>query len=249
MDETGDLLHGRVEIEQSLSEHFAAHTGCQLTLTIDMVRIVSPGVALVNGQSSMTLPNSQDSQDCQFDAVYVQTGKAWLLASLKTHSSRPRRAHRSELQQLSWLNGEWIDEGDECLVTFNCSETDQGHFLLRTFSIQIAGEKVMEGTQRIGWDPLTRRLRTWIFDSEGGYGEGLWHQDGENWILKITGVTADGEAASSTCIYTPVDEKPMTWQSVDHEIGGVRQTDSEVITIVRQAPVPSPTVPKVAGDQ
>jgi hypothetical protein len=57
-------------------------------------------------------------------------------------------------------------------------------------------------------------------------------------VLKSTGVTADGQTASSTSIYTFVNAHTMTWQSVDHEIAGVELPDSEVVTIVRQAPAP-----------
>ena len=65
-------------------------------------------------------------------------------------------------------------------------------------------------------------------------------------MLKSTGVTADGQTASSTSIYTFVNDHTMTWQSVHHEIAGVRQPDSEVVTIVRQAPAP---VPEIAADR
>ena len=57
-------------------------------------------------------------------------------------------------------------------------------------------------------------------------------------MLKSTGVTADGQTASSTSIYTFVDDHTMTWQSVDHEIAGVQLPDSELVTIVRRAPMP-----------
>ena len=57
-------------------------------------------------------------------------------------------------------------------------------------------------------------------------------------MLKSTGVTADGQPASSTSIYTFVNEHTMTWQSVDHEIAGVQLPDSELVTIVRRAPSP-----------
>lgn len=47
----------------------------------------------------------------------------------------------------------------------------------------------MTGTQRIGWDPLTRRLRTWVFDSSGSFGEGNWkatRPDGSEFTLNMT---------------------------------------------------------------
>ena len=57
-------------------------------------------------------------------------------------------------------------------------------------SIKIAGREEISGSQRIGWDALLGKFRSWIFDSEGGHSEGYWHRDGDNWVLKATGVTA-----------------------------------------------------------
>ncbi|TXT21704.1 MAG: hypothetical protein FD138_4003 [Planctomycetota bacterium] len=176
----------------------------------------------------------------------MKTEGKWLVASVRDHAPKNRRLHRSQLQQLDWLVGDWVDEGDDSIVVFSCQSVDNGNFLLRKFTIQIAGQEAMSGTQRIGWDPLTGKLRAWIFDSEGAYSDGLWHQAGDNWVLKSTGVTADGQTASSTSIYTFVNEHTMTWQSVDLEIAGVQQPGSEVVTIVRQAPVP---VPEIAADR
>ena len=150
----------------------------------------------------------------------------------------PRPQHRSQLEQLAWLQGDWVDESEDSVVIFSCEAVDSGNFLLRKFVIRIAGHEAMSGTQRIGWDPLTGKLRAWIFDSEGGFSEGSWHRDQDRWVLKSTGVTADGEPASSTSKYTFVNEHTMTWQSIDHEIAGVQLADSEVVTIVRRAPVP-----------
>lgn len=243
VDELGNVFQGREEIEESLREFFAAHPGCKLELNIDTIRFISPGVAVEDGSTTITHPESSASAECLYTAVYVKIDGKWLAASLRDHAPKSRRLHQSQLQQLAWLVGDWIDEGDDSIASFSCGAVDSGNFLLRKFTIQVAGQEVMNGTQRIGWDPLTRKLRAWIFDSDGGYGEGLWHRDGDNWVLKSTGVTADGQAASSTSIYTFVNDHTMTWQSVDYEIAGVQQPDSEVVTIVRQAPTPSPVVP------
>ena len=123
-------------------------------------------------------------------------------------------------------------------MIFKCEAVDDGNFLIRKFAIQIAGQEAMSGTQRIGWDPLTGKLKSWVFDSDGGYAEGVWHRDDDRWVLKSFGVTAGGQPASSTTIYTLVNDDTMTWQSVDHEIAGVEIPDSEVVTIVRRAPTP-----------
>ena len=41
------------------------------------------------------------------------------------------------------------------------------------FVIHVQGKPVMNVTQRIGWDPLTKQIKSWVFDSDGGYGDAL----------------------------------------------------------------------------
>ena len=243
VDESGNVFQGREAIEQSLTEFFTENPECKLEMNIDTIRFISPAVAVEDGRTTVTRSESGASIDSRYTTVYVKIDGKWLAASVRDHAPRDRREHHVQLQQLDWLLGDWVDEGDDAIVNFSCEPVDNGNFLLRKFTILIAGQEAMSGTQRIGWDPTTGKLRAWIFDSEGGYCDGLWHRDSEskNWILKATGVTADGQTASSTSIYTYVNDHTMTWQSVDHEIAGVRQPDSEVFTIVRQAPAPLAT--------
>ena len=239
VDEMGNVFQGRAAIQESLKDFFAENPGCKLSMNIDSIRFISPGVAVEDGTTAITHAEGEISADSLYTTVHVKTDGKWLAASVRDHAPKNRRLHRSQLQQLGWLVGDWVDEGDDSIVHFSCQVVDNGNFLLRKFAIQVAGQEAMNGTQRIGWDPQTGKLRAWIFDSEGAYSDGLWHQAGDNWVLKSTGVTADGQTASSTSIYTFVNDHTMTWQSVHHEIAGVQQPDSEVVTIVRQSPTPS----------
>lgn len=238
VDELGNVFQGRAAIEASMKEFFAENPGCKLEMNVDTIRFISPGVAVEDGTTTVTRAEGEPTVESLYTAVHVKIDGKWLAASVRDHAPKNRRLHRAQLQQLDWLVGDWVEEGDDSIVHFSCEPVDNGNFLLREFTIQIAGQEAMSGTQRIGWDPQTGKLRAWIFDSEGGYSDGLWHRDGDDWVLKSTGVTADGQTASSTSIYTFVNDHTMTWQSVHHEIAGVPQPDSEVITIVRQAPVP-----------
>lgn len=238
IDEQGNVHQGREAIEAAMTAYFAESPGCQIEIKIDSLRFISAGVAVEDGATTLTPKDGDEPITSRYTVVHVKTNGKWLAASVRDHAPKDRRQHRAQLQQLGWLRGDWVDESDDAVVLFSCEAVDGGNFLLRKFIIQIAGQEAMSGTQRIGWDPLTGKLRTWIFDSEGGYGEGSWHRDGNRWVLKCTGVTADGQTASSTSIYTFVDEHTMTWQSVDHEIAGMQLPDSELVTIVRRAPMP-----------
>ena len=240
VNERGDVVQGRKVIEQTMASLFEQNEGCQLEIAIENIRFVSPGVAIEDGITTFTTEDDDDVTILfsRYTAIHVKTEGKWLTASVREHAPKNRRQHRTQLQQMSWLRGDWVDEGDDTLVVFSCAAIDGGNFLLREFKIHVAGQAAMNGTQRIGWDPLTGKLKSWVFDSEGGYSEGFWHRDDDRWILKSFGVTADGEPASSTTIYTLLNEDLMTWQSVDHEIAGVEIPDSELVTIVRRAPLP-----------
>lgn len=254
---------GSAAIEESLTEFFKENPGCRLEKEIISIRFVSPGVAIEDGTTMCLCADESSCVECRYTTVHVKQDDKWLVASIHDRDAHDHREHSLQLEQLAWLQGEWVDEGDDALVLFSCQPSDNGNFLLRSFSIQVEGQEMMNGTQRIGWDPSTGKLRTWIFDSSGSFGEGVWYRgsaadelvdDGddeeedepvdsneninERWILKLSGVMADGKAASSTSIYTLINEHTMTWQSVDHEIAGVQQPDSEVITIVRGAADP-----------
>jgi uncharacterized protein (TIGR02246 family) len=238
VDEHGNVFEGRQAIEDALTAFFAENSGYQLDVDIDTIRFLSPGVAIEDGTTTLTHPEGAATDYSHYTTVHVKTAGKWLAASVREHAPKDRREHRAQLQQLEWLVGDWVDEDDDSIVEFTCQAVDNGNFLLRQFSVKIAGEEAMSGTQRIGWDPISGKLRAWIFDSEGGYAEGTWHRNEESWVLKSTGVTADGQTASGTSIYTFVSDDIMTWQAIDHEIAGVQLPDSEVVTIVRKPPHP-----------
>jgi uncharacterized protein (TIGR02246 family) len=242
VDERGEVFEGRPAIQAALTAFFADNPECRLEIDVGSIRFIGPGLAIEDGVTKLSRGEKEAVIESPFTAIHVKVEGQWRVASIRDHAPKDRRQHRSQLGQLDWLVGDWVDEGDESLVNFSCVATDNSNFLMRKFSILVAGQEAMSGTQRIGWDPLTSQLRMWIFDSEGGYGEGLWHRVEGEWVLKLTGVTADGEPTSSTSIYTPVNGHTMTWQSVDHEIAGVQLPDSEVVTLVRQAPSPKVVV-------
>ena len=131
--------------------------------------------------------------------------------------------------------GEWVNENSDAVVFTHCDWADNKNFLLRTFTVKVAGKPVMHGSQRIGWDPLTRQIKSWVFDSEGGHGEGLWSRDGDRWIIKSTGVLPDGRPASTTNIVTYVNKDSYRWESVFRVVGGEAEPDLESIHLVPQA--------------
>ena len=239
VSEDGHVVQGRDAIAESIASCWENNPGAQIELMIESIRFVGPGVAVEDG--SMLVQSRDDAVqaiETRYTAVHLKTDGKWLTASVREHTPKDRMPHRSQLAQLAWLQGDWVDEGEDTLVVSSCKSVSGGNFLIRDYKVHIAGQRATSGSQRIGFDPKTGKLKSWTFDAKGGYSEGFWHREDDRWILKSTGITADGQTASSTVIYTPIDSDTMTWQMVDHEIGGRKIPDSDVVTIVRRAPAP-----------
>jgi hypothetical protein len=100
------------------------------------------------------------------------------------------------------------------------------------------GKAVMSISQRIGWDPLARQIRSWEFDTAGGFGEGRWSRAGDQWTIKHTGVQADGTASSATNIMTNESRDVVRWVSTDRVVGEETLPDHEADVLVRVPPPP-----------
>lgn len=140
----------------------------------------------------------------------------------------------SPLDELGWTVGQWIDKGEVSTIRTTCSWTTNHKFLTRSFSVQEDGEVILSGTQVIGWDPTAKRIRSWTFDSEGGFGEGRWMRDGNRWNVKTSHVLANGEGAAAVNVITYVDRDTFRWQSTCRKIGGRLLPAIPEVTVVRQ---------------
>lgn len=236
IDPQGIRYEGRQAIEDLLTTFFANYPDRKIDFAIDSIRLVSPIVAIEDGTSIVTTVKDQQPQTFQYTAVHVKIDGQWLTASVRDHALGSPRQHRAQIGQLEWMIGDWVHEGDDAVVHFSCRAVDNGHFLVRKFTVQVAGQETMTGTQRIGWDPQAGKFRAWVFDSDGGFSEGFWRHEGDEWTLKLSGVTADGRSASCTSIYSFVDNRTMTFRSIHHEVGGIELPDSAAVRIVRQPP-------------
>lgn len=238
----GSAFEGPQEIEESLAESMAEHPNCKLESEIDSIRFVSPTLALVDATVTVTHAEEEAQNEqtiCHSSLAFLKTNDKWQIASVRDQHEASFPKHEDQLAQLHFLIGDWVDEHDGSELVFSCRLDDNEKFLLRDFTLKIAGRDVLSGTQRIGWDPASRKLRTWIFDSEGGFAEGIWQRSADGWEVKTAGVTADGDIATGTSIYTIINDHTMKWQAVDHEVGGENVPDSPVFTLSHRAPEPS----------
>jgi hypothetical protein len=92
----------------------------------------------------------------------------------------------------------------------------------------------MAGMQIIGWDPVAKHIRSWTFDSDGGFSEGVWTRKDDRWMIRKTGVLADGRKASSVNIVKHLDNNSFTLQSVARAVDGEILPNIDEVRIIRQ---------------
>lgn len=128
------------------------------------------------------------------------------------------------LDDLDWMVGSWVLVPDDEAAAKRAGTMrmtvrwDDGRaFLIREATLtppEESGEPVVSLQQRIGWDPLVERIRSWSFSSDGSRAEATWFQDGGSWIVRGTAVLPDGTQTSSINIYTFDGQDRCTWRVV-----------------------------------
>lgn len=237
VDETGDAQRGREAIEGVFAAVFEAYPDAQMSVAVSSVRFVGANLAVEDGATSVVREPGDAAEKSRYTAVHAKVDGKWQIASVRDLTAQPAEAGE-KLAALAGLIGEWVDESPESLIITTYRWSENKAYILSDFRIQIAGQEVMTGTQRIAWDPLREVIRSWVFDSEGGFAEGFYAQDGDRWIIKLSGVTRDGDTASATNTLTLISKDQMTWQSRDRVIGDQAMPDSEEVVVVRTPPEP-----------
>lgn len=236
LDEHGEGVVGRTEIEELYGDIFKEAPGAKLEIHLDGLRFPTADVAVATGRSKLS-PATGGTESSQYTVVYVKKGEAWLQSFVREFAEKRASPHE-RLKALEWMLGEWVDEGADGVVHTTGRWADDKNFLLRDFTLQSRGKTAMTVTQRIGWDAGSGQFKSWVFDSEGGHSEGAWARYGNKWIVKAAGVLTDGRKSSATQVFTVVDKNTVRWRTVDRSIGGEAVADGGDIVLVRKPPKP-----------
>ncbi len=230
---SGAAVKGQEAIQASFEERFASGTKPQIAVDVRSIRFVTPEVAMEEGVARLSEDGGIPSYSA-YTAILVKKDGKWLLNAIRETNIRDAATeHFVKLRQLEWLIGDWVDSDEETTVITKCEWTANRTFITRSFVVNVKGRDTMKGTQVIGWDPVAGRIRSWVFDSEGGFGEGTWSNKGNTWTVRAKGILPEGGIATATQVLTYVDEETFTWESKGRKINGEPISDVGPITIVR----------------
>ena len=233
IDESGNVFDGRDAIEEEFTSFFAgAVKGRRLDIRITSLRFPAANVAIEDGIATVIRPIGPSSQG-RYTAVHAKAADGtWYLDSVR-ETVPLRVSHYEYLKDLAWMEGDFAATTEKGKITISGKWSENSNFLLRKFTFVQEGFEPMIVSQRIGYDPLAKQVKSWVFDSEGGYAQGRWSRNGDTWTVKAMGVSNDGSVASSTNTLTVVDEDSFTWQSRGRILAGQPSEDVGPVTIRR----------------
>lgn len=232
----GTEINGREEIAKSLAAAFAETPTCAISVVVDSIRFLTPDVAVEEGTTQDFPDGATQTSRNRYVVLHVKKDGKWAMQSVRVEEQESLSAYR-ELQPLEWMIGDWIDEGQSENVETTFRWDDNKSFLLEEFRVIRQGQVVLQGTQRIGWDPQAKQLRSWIFDTTGGFSEATWTNLQETWLSKAKGVSAEGVSTSATRLLTRATANRLICTLKDR-IAGEEALPEITVTMVRKAPEP-----------
>ena len=230
IDQDGAEVKGRDAMERLLADNFQQNPGAKLAITTEEIKQLTPDVKVSRGLATVT-PANGAAETTRYTAVRVREGDHWQISQLNERQAPPPSAY-SKLEVLEWLRGTWQDKSGDQTVQSKINWAGDKNFLVRTINVK-GDQSATDGWEIIGWDPVRQQIRSWIFDSNGGFGESTWVNDGENWLIRASNVLPDGSRSTAENVLTNVDDNKFTWESQNRTLNGEPQPSLDKIEVQR----------------
>ena len=228
----GESVRGRAEIQKGYAKFFKALKGKpKMEIQSDSVRFPSADMAVT--EVTLRLKNEGEIVASGRQAIVaVREGGQWKLAMIREWDRDI--GPDVGLKELEWLIGTWQAVTKDRKVTITYAWDENKAFIRGKFTVKEGAKVIESGTEMIGKDHAKGVIRSWVFQSDGGFGGGVWTREGKKWSVDVHGVRADGRELTATILYVRVDPNTVTWQAVNQALDGVPVADTRPIKVAKQ---------------
>jgi len=225
-DEDGKVIKGREAIGKLFKENLTDLKAGKSEIKIESLRFLTPDVVAINGAVEFTQADGIVDSN-RFSAVWTKKDGNWLIASAHDLPDLVGSAGDRGMKELQWLTGDWTAEDRGTKVKLSVKPELDGKFAIMRYDIK--GPKgSLTVIQMLGFDPIQGALRSWAFDSRGGFGESLWSRENSVWTSESTGVLPSGQTGSAVNYVRVLSPNSFTWQSTQREVEGQPIPDSRM---------------------
>lgn len=232
---TNELYKGKSEITDYLQKRDQEIQKRQLhfTFTPNKISFPVPNQAVVEGVVEIKDNGQLIQRDVRKMTLTYLNGQ-WYINELREIETAPAPPVFSHLKELEWLIGNWKDTDEDVTITFSAKWDKFKNFIIQSFKMEIYGEEAIEGIQIIGWDPIAKNIHSWVYDSDGGFGQGIWNKKNEEWQVNLKYILSDGSEGTATNIYSNINSRSYRYSSIDRILDGEPLDNIPPVTVNKE---------------
>ncbi|MFZ4483453.1 MAG: YybH family protein [Chthoniobacterales bacterium] len=235
-DLDGVTFRGRADIQNLFERVFASTPGRTISIESESLTFPAPGVALESGVTTVAGQAGPSPSRARFANVFVEQNGQWLIASV--HDSPFVAPDRSqELGPLAPLLGVWtadLGEGQEIRVEAAPNAT--GNFVLLERTVFQNGQPVGGGTEWIAWDAANKSIRSWSFESDGGFSESDWKSEGHALVVSTRATLRNGSKVEEVQKLSGAEDGLLVFEAVSLSLDGAKQPLAKPVKFKRPGP-------------
>lgn len=228
--QTGATAQGSDEITKLYEEQFGTNKGQRIEISANKIAFPSQEQAIQKGTMKVYIPEEPEAE-LAYQVTYVKKNGKWLINEIEEAELIKPPSNFEHLKDLAWLIGKWQDADDNIQVDLEVLWDKHKNFMTQNFKMQVFEQETLDGKQIIGWDPDQKTIKSWLFDSDGGFGHGTWEHSGDSWYADMSYTLNDGSKAFSKNVYTYIDANHYTFVSTEREVAGVILPDTEPVHV------------------
>lgn len=232
---TSEAYKGKKEITEYLQKRSQeiAQRKLSFAFTPSKITFPSQNQAVVEGVVEIKAHGQLIQRYVRRIELINQSGQ-WYINDVREIEAMPAPPVFSHLKELEWLIGNWKDSDQDVTITFSAKWDKFKNFIFQEFKMQIYGQQIIEGMQIIGWDPIEKRIYSWTYDSDGGFGQGVWTKKNDSWQVSLKYTFSDGSVGEATNIYSHINAQSYRYSSIDRSIDGEPIDNISPITVQKE---------------
>jgi uncharacterized protein (TIGR02246 family) len=186
----GPVITGRDEIRKALAANLAESPGTKMSIDIKSIRFTKTR-AIEIGEATLR-PAKGEPTTVAYRAMHAkQPDGKWLMTNVGPDVTAEGSTSAGPLDEITWMLGTWHDAEADMDLRCECKWDRNRRFMTRTFVMKAENRTALEVTEIIGWDAADRIIRSWVFDSDGGFGQNTWN-GGDGGSFRPRAPLADG---------------------------------------------------------
>lgn len=225
---------GRKAIGEALTKLLATDEQFEMSVSQQRFRKVTENVVTEDGIAQL-VSETHGIEYARYLVVHVKQNGTWYRDSIRETLLGTIVPSDSDTDELEPLIGTFGYQSEEGSLTVTGTWMNDKRFISRTFELQDKQGQNATATEIIGWDPAAGVIRSWSFDSQGGFEQAVWNRDGEQWLIKANGVLPNGSTATEQRSLSVDSKGNLNTQVVEQQIAGRLLPGAAPATLTRKS--------------